>query len=203
MTTIKVEIVGHKGGSQSVALTSPYHPDLPRAARHLGGHWSGERWFFDLRDEAGVRSLAREIYGTDGDDGAELVTVRLRLNAGRTWTDELYWGGRQIARRFSRDSHVQLGDDVVVVTGGFPAHGGSRKNPAVAAEEGTVLEVRDVPAPAALKPCGWAEVELPREIEPTCTVELTASELRALVELAGDLPEVAERAAAALASIEG
>ncbi|WP_374711395.1 hypothetical protein [Symbiobacterium terraclitae] len=130
----------------TVVLCAPYHPDLPARARQLGGKFDGftKSWTFDGRDEARVRALAREIYGTDGET-SETVTVRVNLDQLRD-VQSLWLFGREIARRPERDREVRLGEGVVVLAGGFPASGGSVKNPRLAAETGTILEVRGVPA---------------------------------------------------------
>ena len=58
-----------------IAVSSPYHPNFPVRARSLGGIWDAARrlWVFDAGDHERVRSLCREIYGTDalenGKDG--------------------------------------------------------------------------------------------------------------------------------------
>jgi DNA repair protein RadC len=51
-----------------ISVSSPYHPSFPPRARSLGGIWDTARrvWLFDASDEDRVRSLCREIYGTDG-----------------------------------------------------------------------------------------------------------------------------------------
>ncbi len=51
-----------------IAVSSPYHPNFPVRARSLGGIWDAARrvWVFDAADHDRVRSLCREIYGTDG-----------------------------------------------------------------------------------------------------------------------------------------
>src|SRR5271156_1311507 len=51
-----------------IAVSSPYHPNFPARARSLGGIWNAARrvWVFDAADHDRVRSLCREIYGTDG-----------------------------------------------------------------------------------------------------------------------------------------
>ena len=51
-----------------IALSSPYHPKFPVGARSLGGIWNAARrvWLFDAADADRVRSLCRQIYGTDG-----------------------------------------------------------------------------------------------------------------------------------------
>src|SRR5215468_7453643 len=51
-----------------IAVASPYHRHFPLRARSLGGVWDAARrvWIFDAGDQDRVRSLCREIYGTDG-----------------------------------------------------------------------------------------------------------------------------------------
>jgi hypothetical protein len=138
---------------KAVTLAAPYHPDLPAQARELGGEFDGnsKSWRFDPRDEQRVRELAKSIYGTDGTP-TETVTVQINvddyldiLNRQRG-PEQLFLFGREVARRPDRDQRVRLGQGVVVISGGFPVHGGSVKNPALAAEDDTILEVRDVPA---------------------------------------------------------
>src|SRR5271169_998086 len=51
-----------------IVVGTPYHPNFPARARLLGGDWDAPRhvWIFDAREDDRVRSLCREIYGTDG-----------------------------------------------------------------------------------------------------------------------------------------
>jgi DNA repair protein RadC len=51
-----------------IVVGTPYHPNFPARARLLGGDWDVLRhvWIFDAREDDRVRSLCREIYGTDG-----------------------------------------------------------------------------------------------------------------------------------------
>ena len=51
-----------------LVVNSPYHPNFPARARSLGGDWDPERrvWLFDASDGDRVRTLCREIYGTEG-----------------------------------------------------------------------------------------------------------------------------------------
>jgi DNA repair protein RadC len=51
-----------------IAVSTPYHPNFPARARSLGGIWDAARrvWVFDAADHDRVRSLCREVYGTDG-----------------------------------------------------------------------------------------------------------------------------------------
>lgn len=137
---VKVEQSGNY-----LSVTSPYNPDFPASARHLGGRWDAGRkvWSFDARDESAVRQALRETYGTDGSAPVQLVTIRVRIPDAST--DEYWACGRRIARRVSRDEDVRLGDGVVIVAGGFADSGGSAKHPRLSPLAGTVLEVRDVP----------------------------------------------------------
>lgn len=133
----------------TITVTSPYHPDFSPAARNLGGRWNPatKTWSFDTRDETAVRELCTDLFGTDGSTPAATVTVRLCLDRWmRLRTDSIYFAGRRVAHRASRDSRVQLGDGVILVQGGFPASGGSVKNVDLCPQESTVLEIRDVPA---------------------------------------------------------
>lgn len=134
--------------SATVTLHAPYEPTMPAKARAIGGRWDGDTkaWIFSLRDEERVRELAREVYGTDG-TASQTVTVRLADPEGYArYSNELYLFGRMIARRRERDEAVRLGEGVIIVAGGFNYRGGSVKNPRLEAKEGTVLEIRDVPA---------------------------------------------------------
>ena len=60
-------------GDGRITVSSPYHPKFPARARSLGGVWDAARrvWVFDSADHDRVRSLCREIYGTDGQENAE------------------------------------------------------------------------------------------------------------------------------------
>lgn len=145
---VKIEI--HDG---ILTLSSPYSSALPPKAKALGGRFDGatKSWRFDPRDEARVRELAREIYGTDGTP-EELVSVRVRADlVSLESVAELELFGRTIVRRWRRDEAPRLGNGVVIVEGGFPRSGGSTKYPELDPFDGTVLEIRDVPAGAARK----------------------------------------------------
>lgn len=139
-------------GNVSITITdkdcevrSPYHPDFVSHARSLNGKWNTSFWKFDARDEQRVRDICTQIYGTDG---AEVPTfdVQIDLEKYRLGTNPCYGMGRLICERRSRDYSVKLGEGVVVIKGGFPSSGGSVKNPMCCADDGTILEIRDVPA---------------------------------------------------------
>lgn len=147
MTSITISTKGNR-----TSLYTPYHPKLPSRAKKLGGKFdSGEKaWVFDARDEARVRQLALDIYGTDGTD-TEIATVRIQVG-NEEWVSArnqgLFLGGQLLAKAKHRDSGARPEEGVVVLEGRLGS-GGSMANPVTIAEPHTVLEVRDVPRGAA------------------------------------------------------
>lgn len=144
-TDVTVEITDN-----TLRVTTPYSPDFPRAARNLGGNFDGKSgrrgvWEFDVRDEERVRALCRRIYGTDG-SAVEMVTVRLDVEEFDGRSDAVWFAGRRVLWRPERDAAVRLGPSVVLIEGSFDGSGGSRARPTISAKDGTVVEVRDVPA---------------------------------------------------------
>ncbi len=145
---VKIE----KNDNGKLLAYSPYNPDLPSAAKKLGGRWNAteKAWTFDVRDEARVRELYRSIYGTDGTQAAgDLVTLKVRcVEEWDEWRGGLFVCGRQVARATGRDSGAKLAEGVVILQGAVRS-GGSVKNWRTIADDGTVFEIRDVPRPAA------------------------------------------------------
>lgn len=141
-----------------LAVASPYHPEFPPQAKALGGKWAGNQWVFDPRDEARVRDLCREIYGTDGSPVADtdLVTIRVTVMEGCELYEDLgaiFLAGREIARAFGRDGGARLGEGVAFLEG-KPDSGGSRKNWMTVIPGPATFEVRDLPRSAAEKVLG-------------------------------------------------
>src|SRR5260370_32119441 len=69
-----------------IAVRRPYHPNFPPKAGSLGGIWDTARrvWVFDAADHDRVRSLCREISGTDGrEHGSRLPTAPPLAGEGR------------------------------------------------------------------------------------------------------------------------
>lgn len=136
-----------------IYVASPYNEDFVAAARELAGKFDAttKAWVFDARDEPRVRELLVRIYGSDGSQVAQTVTLHVDLGQFGTHYDKVIVAGRVVARRSGRDYPVRL-SGAVIIEGGFPSSGGSMKNPAleyvgyVAGTGRTVLEVRDVPA---------------------------------------------------------
>ncbi len=144
METIRV-IVNEAGSV--LAVVCPYSRDFVDFAKMRNAKWSDGKkvWLFDPRDEFAVRSTLIDIYGTDDSESCEKVDVRVKLDAISVSGDRLFFLGRELVWRRYRDSYVLLGDGVVVVQGGFPPVGGSRRGPELEPQPGTVLEARGVP----------------------------------------------------------
>lgn len=146
-------------GNQLI-LAAPYHPDMPAAARSIGGRFDRDTraWKFDIRDQARVEELAARIYGYRGETSGHTCIVRVTLD-GYSLPRSVRFAGREICRRENRDDDVRLAEGVVLVGGRFPWSGGSKTRPLVGDCEGVVLEIRDLPVEAL-----EAGSELPFEI---------------------------------------
>lgn len=140
-----------KSENGNLAVKSPYNNDFVSAARQLGGKWNkpvANAWNFNEKDEVRVRELCMNVYGTDGSP-MPTGTIRIVLDkvspSAYTKYDELVIGPIQVLKKFDRDSTPKLGAGCVVVAGKLQSFGGSRNNPRITYDAGTVIEVRDVP----------------------------------------------------------
>lgn len=159
--TVKLNIRDGK-----IYAESPYHPALPSPAKKLGGKWQTPYWVFDERDDERVRAMYKEIYGTDGDDAPDLVTLRITVKdePWSAWRTGVFLAGRLIARATERDSGAILGNGVVIIEGKEPTSGGSLVNWSTIIREGTVLELRDVPRAIAKNVMGADYLHLDFEL---------------------------------------
>jgi len=132
-------------GEKRLHVFSDYNPDFVKEARKLNGRFLGgsKAWSFDYRDKDRVLQVLRDIYGDDGTTKAPAVDVFVYLDK-IGYGQSLFMFGRQLLHTWGRDSRVNYGTGVTVTEGGVSS-GGSRKNPMLRAETGTVLLVRDVP----------------------------------------------------------
>ena len=140
---------------ESVILVSLWAAGLPAGTKRLGGRSrpSDKSRVFAVEDEERVRNLAREVYGTDGTDSGDTVSLRMTepvtLHGNRAKAAML---GRSLAHRSARDADVRLGHGVVIVAEGFDGSGGCVRNPQLCEAAELVLEVADVVATTAPQP---------------------------------------------------
>jgi hypothetical protein len=149
-TTTITNVRNSEGTITKIAVRCPYHPEIVKQFRALNGKWNQDKkaWYFDVNAKAQVVDALRTVFGAaPGDPAPRLVTVVLTSK----FMDAMYGAedirelGRIVAQRLGRDARVQLGPGVVVKSGGFRPSGGSSRKPELAPEDGTSLEVRDVP----------------------------------------------------------
>ena len=164
-----------------IKVQSPYNPEFVQGAKLLGGKWERPYWTFDRRDEDRVRDLCVRIYGEGAATATGFTapvarcTLRVILLAagssawsGYARTTSLVVAGRPVARVFGRDSGCKLSEGVIVDSGSIGS-GGSRKNPGIIWDAGTVLIVRDVPLDTQHKVEALGDAEL-HDIEATIEV---------------------------------
>ncbi len=143
MTEVTIERLGGR-----IVARTPFNGTFVSGARRLAGKWSGDAWHFPASQEERVRSLCREVYGTD-ERGADLVTLQVRFpELHQAERRAVFIAGREVVRATGRDSGARLGDGVVLVSGEVGS-GGSVKYWTTRIDPGTTLEVLDVPRPAA------------------------------------------------------
>lgn len=127
----------------TIKVQSDYNADFVKRAKLLQGRWSKPYWVFPGENEAEVKALLMDIYGENGD---EQETVDLLIDLGKMENGQtVRLGGYVLAYRYSRDSMVRLGDNVILVSGNFDESGGSTKYPRVNADDGTIVKAKGVP----------------------------------------------------------
>lgn len=131
---------------------TPYNPSFPTQAKKIGGRWNPDlkAWSFDARDEDRVHEMVRNIYGTDGTNNGDLVTVHVPI-ADYENDKEVRVGGITVLEKVHRDQVPRLvGDNVVRISGTFLYKSGSMRFPTIG-ENDVILEVRDIPREVAEK----------------------------------------------------
>ena len=137
-------------GDGIIAVDSPYNRDFIDRAKMTGGKWSGGVWEFPVENEAEVRNLCMDIYGSDGErDETCTVLVEFSRDCPASFyttgsRQPLTVSGVHMASAFGRDSGARLADGVILV-GGAVDSGGSVKNYHVWVEPGSVFKVRNFP----------------------------------------------------------
>jgi hypothetical protein len=148
-TAMKVNI---DVGAGVLTVQSPYSKQFADFAHMRNAIWSDSKkaWAFDPRDEFAVRSTMIDIYGTDDYNSCNKVDVRVALDNIDTDCKRIWICGREVVYRKYYDRHVNLGEGVAIISGGFADRGNFRSE-GCNAEKETVLEIRDVPCRAAEK----------------------------------------------------
>lgn len=154
MNSVTLKTVKMKDNSQMLRLDSPFHKDLPARLRAMGGKWDADAraWYMPADMEQKMRDLCVEFFSVDplAPPPTDLVTVEVQAND-LSYDDTCWLFGREILRRPGRDVDVRVGDSVSIVSGGFRHSGGSARYPNIgAAQDGTVIRVRNVARPEAL-----------------------------------------------------
>jgi len=139
----KVKMVNVIITNTKIKVESTYNAKLVRLAKTVQGRWEKPYWVFPIDNEERVREILMEVYGEDGRP-CETVSVDLILDD-YGHGDCIFFGDLLLANRPGRDVRVRLASNVMVAKGNFNASGGSRNNPRVSYEEGTVIRVKDVP----------------------------------------------------------
>ena len=144
--------IGVTSASGRVFVASPYNANFVNEARALNGQFNRSTgcWDFAQRDEKRVREALIKVYGTDGTPGPVLTIRTTPTLCDKPTKTSLFLCGREVAFVRSRDGGAKLGDDVVIVAGGFFSTG-SMKYPAIGFKDGTIFELRDVPEGLARK----------------------------------------------------
>lgn len=133
--------IKNEGGKMYVE--SPYSADWVKRAKMLHGKWARPCWVFgeDIADD--VKAALNDVYGECGEE-VERVDVLITLTRG-LYGQSISFGGIQLASRFERDGEVRLGDQCIFVSGSFHESGGSRANPRVTCDEGTMIKIKGCP----------------------------------------------------------
>ncbi len=133
---------------ERILAQTPFDAEFVEGAKRLAGKWRGGSWIFPGSQEARVRDLCRQVYGTDGSPG-ETATLRVRMNQDLSIErDGFRIGGRLLAKADGRDTGARLGEDVVLLRGDIGS-GGSDQYWTTEVAAGTVFELLDMPLAAA------------------------------------------------------
>lgn len=113
-----------------IRVQSEYNKDFISGVKSIGGKWCAPCWVVPEENEEMLDDLLVRVYGR-GCKPTESVDLLVDLGMLRETDGEIRLAGKLLARRPGRDRQVQLGEDVTLVSGEFPASGGSVKNPCV------------------------------------------------------------------------
>jgi len=105
-----------------ITFKSPFHPELPRLARKIGGDWDGSVWRFNIGSEAAALGLYKSVYGYDeNSDVSSKLVIRVGNHPVEAIKGGIYLAGRFVAKSKKDCSGISLGDGVKVLKGEIEA----------------------------------------------------------------------------------
>lgn len=125
-----------------IAVTSPYNSAFINAVKQIGGRWLADtkEWAIDADNKDLLADLLTKYYGNNPFEESEKIVVTFdAYDFSDNYTIRL--GDLIVAKRNRRDSPVTLAAGAVVTSGSFPTSGGSRGNPSVAVDKGTIIRL--------------------------------------------------------------
>ena len=129
-----------------IYVTAPYNAEFDRAVKALGAQWLpiDREYAVPAEVEQELRQLLLNFFGEDYATPVERVNVEVTLN--KAYAREVYLFGRRIAHRPDRKRRVQVGLEVTVLDGGFPATAENSDAVLPAAYGPVRLRIEDIPA---------------------------------------------------------
>jgi len=167
---MKTNLIRENG---QVRVQTTYNSEFVKRARDLGGKWdaNSKSWIFSESVVDYVKNLLQEIYGVTGENDYETCTLVVK-NKNKGGDDSIELFGRTILRGFGRKSEVQLGEDIIWISG-VKKTTGSEKNWGVILVNGT-FEIQNFPlertkfndVQKAIQE-GWCEIKVTETITET------------------------------------
>lgn len=143
------QLVGVFNQDGRISVKSPYNKGFVKDARGIGAKWnpSDKVWVFDEAQKEEVNRLLKIHYGyTDEREGAksdEKVIIKFKASDFQVG-EEIKFGSLLIAKRWRRDSPVNIDSNAYVIKGYFQDSGGSAGHPNVGNVDGIVIKL-DIP----------------------------------------------------------
>lgn len=165
-------------------IECPYSERFVYKIKLLQGKWNRDDrvWTVDYRLAERVKKVLLEVFGTDGSDLTDTVSIRL---TGTEWDDfscmnQIGFCGRLVCERKNRDDDVTLGPGIVAVSLYYYHSGGSMKYPELALKGTPIFEVYDIPKSVYEKIKNREGVELITSVDHTQTKHALLEEKKKL-----------------------
>ena len=137
---------------ETAQIFTPYNAEFVSAIKGIGGaKWNRYEQCWEIPESAveACREIMMRVYGECDIPSGEKVKVRLTFTKDfiSDTRQDIVLMGKTVAHAWGRDSGARPGDDAVFVAGKAKS-GGSMKNWHTCIEEGSVVELHNVPAAA-------------------------------------------------------